>query len=183
MIVAQRLRKGSAARPRAPSALVADALKTTLDACRPTGRAGAGAGGLGVLRPRRGRAAALRRAEVSVTVRMDPAVKAAIATIADDGVDHDRVHRRRLRRDHQHLDLPGRGRRDRFTAFTSARKAEQVPAGSWSAGSRTSTRQASDGQDTLFDTWRFHAFFTTTDPHGPGHRGRGQDPPQARHHS
>ena len=23
---------------------------------------------------------------------------------------------------------------------------------------------ASDGQDTLFDTWRFHAFFTTTDP-------------------
>ena len=25
-------------------------------------------------------------------------------------------------------------------------------------------QQQGDGQDTLFDTWRFHAFFTTTDP-------------------
>ena len=37
------------------------------------------------------------------------------------------------------------------------------PANSWSAGSRTSTpkRNKAAGQKTLFDTWRFHAFFTT----------------------
>ena len=53
-----------------------------------------------------------------------------------------------------------------FTAFASAKKAERVPG-------RLIVRRIPDfhaerhkaaGQDTLFDTWRFHAFFTTTDP-------------------
>lgn len=51
-----------------------------------------------------------------------------------------------------------------FTAFTSRKKAEQV-------GGRLVVRRVpdlnpagKDGQETLFDTWRFHAFFTTTDP-------------------
>ena len=34
----------------------------------------------------------------------------------------------------------------------------------------------------MFDTWRFHAFFTTADPDDPGHRRRGQDPPWSRGH-
>lgn len=51
-----------------------------------------------------------------------------------------------------------------LTAFTSRKKAEQV-------GGRLVVRRipdlsqvGKDGQETLFDTWRFHAFFTTTDP-------------------
>jgi len=51
-----------------------------------------------------------------------------------------------------------------FTAFTSKPTSEQVPG-------RLVVRRIPDlhprnnhGQDTLFDTWRFHAFFTTTDP-------------------
>ncbi|MBO0847798.1 MAG: transposase, partial [Nocardioides sp.] len=53
-----------------------------------------------------------------------------------------------------------------FTAFASAKKADRVPG-------RLIVRRIPDlnaekhkaaGQDTLFDTWRFHAFFTTADP-------------------
>ncbi len=53
-----------------------------------------------------------------------------------------------------------------FTAFTSKKATEQVPG-------RLVVRRIPDlnaeknkaaGQGTLFDTWRFHAFFTTTDP-------------------
>ena len=52
-----------------------------------------------------------------------------------------------------------------FTAFAAQKKAEQVPG-------RLVVRRIPDfnaeknqaaGQDTLFDVWRFHAFFTTTD--------------------
>ena len=51
-----------------------------------------------------------------------------------------------------------------FTAFSSKKASERVPG-------RLVVRRIPDlnpkkasGQDTLFDTWRFHAFFTTTDP-------------------
>ena len=53
-----------------------------------------------------------------------------------------------------------------FTAFASQKKAEQV-------SGRLVVRRIPDfnaekntaaGQGTLFDVWRFHAFFTTTDP-------------------
>jgi hypothetical protein len=53
-----------------------------------------------------------------------------------------------------------------FTAFAAAKKSERVPG-------RLVVRRIPDfnaeknkaaGQDTLFDVWRFHAFFTTTDP-------------------
>lgn len=61
------------------------------------------------------------------------------------------------------LGLPRRGRRNPFTAFTSKKKVEQVP-------SRLMVRRipdlnpaGQDGQATLSDTRRFHAFFTTTD--------------------
>jgi hypothetical protein len=54
----------------------------------------------------------------------------------------------------------------RFTAFTSAKKAERVTG-------RLVVRRIPDfnaekkraaGQGSLFDVWRFHAFFTTADP-------------------
>ena len=62
--------------------------------------------------------------------------------------------------------LAGRGRRDRRSPRSPhARRPSRSPGGSSCAGSRTSTRQArATARTTLFDTWRFHAFFTTTDP-------------------
>ena len=80
MIVAQRLRKGSCGSPRGAARLVADALKTvsTLhgrSAVKPLLRADSAFYGAPTV------GAAVRGgADVSVTVRMDPKVKNAIAS-------------------------------------------------------------------------------------------------------
>ncbi|NHC22919.1 IS1380 family transposase, partial [Nocardioides sp. IC4_145] len=79
VVVAQRLRKGSCGSPRGAKRLVADALKTTaaLTDATPLVRADSAFYGRGLV------GAAVRAgADVSVTVRMDKAVKAAIAAIA-----------------------------------------------------------------------------------------------------
>ncbi len=169
VIVAQRLRKGSCGSPRGAKHLVADALSTLR-------RLRQQAGSVGAVAPRTllradsafyGAAVvgAARRAgaDVSITVRLDPKVKAAIASIAADawttieypdavfdettGVWVSRA---------EVAETP-------FTAFASRNKAEQV------AG-RLVVRRIPDlgadaaaiGQDPLFDSWRFHAFFTTS---------------------
>jgi len=105
-------------------------------------------------------------AAVSVTVRMDQAVKKAIAAIDDaewttieytDAVFDEGTGRWISRAEVAEVD---------FTAFSAQKKADHVPG-------RLVVRRIPDfnaeknkaaGQDTLFDTWRFHAFFTTTDP-------------------
>ncbi len=83
VIVAQRLRKGSCGSPRGAKRLVGDAVKQTrrlLGPGRPVlVRADAAFYGRGPVR-----GALAGGAEVSVTVRMDNAVKAAIAAIPDD---------------------------------------------------------------------------------------------------
>src|SRR5215211_5891540 len=84
VVVAQRLRKGSCASPRGAKRLVADALKTVRGLAgpsngRPLVRADSAFYGRGLV------LAAIRAgAEVSVTVRLDKRVKAAIAAVADD---------------------------------------------------------------------------------------------------
>jgi hypothetical protein len=160
VVVAQRLRKGSCGSPRGAARLVADALKTvaSLSSVAPLVRADSAFYGHATV------GAALRAgADVSVTVRMDPKVKAAIATIGDDAwtpIEYtDAVF------DEQTQTWVSRAEvaEIQFTAFTSKKKAEQVPG-------RLVVRRIPDlnpsknhGQETLFDTWRFHAFFTTTD--------------------
>ena len=49
-----------------------------------------------------------------------------------------------------------------FTAFTSKKTADQVPGRLVVRRIPDLNPGANNGQDTLFDTWRFHAFFTTT---------------------
>jgi len=44
------------------------------------------------------------------------------------------------------------------------RRPIKSPVGSWSRRIPDLNPGAKNGQDTLFDTWRFHAFFTTTSP-------------------
>jgi hypothetical protein len=49
-----------------------------------------------------------------------------------------------------------------FTAFTSKKKADQVPGRLIVGRIPELNPKDSDGQETLLDTWRFHASFTTT---------------------
>ena len=161
VLVAQRLRKGSCGSPRGAKRLVADALKTTsaLTAAKPLIRADSAFYGRGLV------GAAVRAgADVSVTVRMDPKVKAAITTIGDeawqtieytDAVFDEATGRWISRAEVAEID---------FTAFAGQKRADRVPG-------RLVVRRIPDlnprsghGQETLFDTWRFHAFFTTADP-------------------
>ena len=158
VIVAQRLRKGAAGSARGAHRLVAEALATL---ARTTGdspvlvRADSAFYGHAPI------AAATRAgADVSVTVRMDAAVKRAITTIDDtvwetieypDAVyDQDTgtwISKAEV------AEMP-------FTAFTSRKKSQQMPG-------RLVVRRIPDlnapaqGQGTLFETHRHHAFFTT----------------------
>ncbi len=173
VIVAQRLRKGSCGSPRGAARIVADALATVRRLRCEHGTVEHGADGAGRVLLRADSAyyghavvgAAVRAgADVSVTVRLDKRVKAAIATIAErawqtigytDAV-FDQDSGRWISRA-EVAEIP-------FTAFISKRKADQR------AGRLVVRRipelnpEASSGQSTLFDTWRFHAFFTTSDP-------------------
>jgi hypothetical protein len=168
VIVAQRLRKGSCGSPRGAKRLVTDALKTV------RGLRGLSFGSLLVRADSafygRGLVLAAVRAgaEVSVTVRLDKRVKAAIAGIDDDPGAWTPIEYKDAIFDEQTgrwisraevAEIP-------FTAFASRSKAERVTG-------RLVVRRIPDlnpgknqasGQETLFDMWRFHAFFTTTDP-------------------
>jgi hypothetical protein len=174
VIIAQRLRKGACGSPRGAHRLVADALSTLqgLRSARSSDGSSATSCGRALVRMDSAfygtgpvGAAVRAGAEVSVTVRMDKRVKAAIAAIADDPdawtpIEYtdavwDEPTRRWISRA-EVAEVP-------FTAFASRKKAEQVPG-------RLVVRRIPDlntgknqaaGQDTLFDTWRFHAFFTT----------------------
>ena len=161
VVVAQRLRKGSCGSPRGAKRLVADALKATasLSTAKPLVRADSAFYGRPMV------AAALREgADVSVTVRLDPKVRATIATIGEDAwtpIEYtDAVF------DEQSNTWVSRAEVAEvpFTAFTSKKKSERVIGRLVVRRIPDLTPGKNHGQDTLFDTWRVHAFFTTTDP-------------------
>jgi hypothetical protein len=165
VIVAQRLRKGACGSPRGAKRLVGDAVRT---ARRLLGKAQLVLVRMDSAFYGRGpvHAALAGGAAVSVTVRMDKAVKKAIATIPDHAwtaIEYtDAVFDESTGRwisVAEVAEVP-------FTAFAAQKKADHVPG-------RLVVRRIPDlnaeknkaaSQDTLFDAWRFHAFFTTTDP-------------------
>ena len=165
VIVAQRLRQGACSSPRGGKRLVADAVTTTRRLLEP---------GTPVLvrmdSAFYGRnpvhAALAGGAQVSVTIRMDARVKAAIASIAEDAwtmIEYtDAVFDETSGQWISRAEVAEIA----FTAFAAQPKSDQVPG-------RLIVRRIPDfqadkhraaGQDGLFDVWRFHAFFTTTDP-------------------
>ncbi|WP_341359752.1 IS1380 family transposase [Georgenia sp. M64] len=167
VIAAQRLRKGSVGSPRGAARLAADTL-ALIRRSRLAGRGVLVRADSAFYSHTLVTAALKAGAQVSITARMDPAVKRAIATIDADawtairytdaiydettGVWNSRA---------EVAEVP-------FTAFSSKKKAEQVPG-------RLVVRRIPDlnpkqgqGQETLFETWRFHAFFTTTAPEALG---------------
>lgn len=165
LIVAQRLRKGACSSSRGAKRLVADAVKTSRRLLGPTVpmlvRMDSAFYARGPVH-----ATLAGGAQVSVTVRMDPRVKAAIASIGDDAwttieytdaVFDESSGRWISRAEVAEID---------FVAFAAQKKTDRVPG-------RLVVRRIPDfnaerhkaaGQDGLFDIWRFHAFFTTADP-------------------
>ena len=165
VIVAQRLRKGSCGSPRGANRLIADAVKQArrlLPARTPVlVRMDAAYYGRPSIR-----AALTGGADVSVTVRMDAAIRAAISSIPEDTwttINYtDAIYDEDTKQWISRAEVAEIG----FTAFVSGKKAEQVPGRlvvrripDFNAAKKTAA-----GQDGLFDAWRFHAFFTTTAP-------------------
>jgi len=164
IIIGSRLRKGAAGSPRGAGKFVGDILATVrrLRSASLFGlvllRADSAFYGHAVV------AAAHRAgAKVSITARMDPAVKRAIATVSDD--TWTTIQYTDAIRDEttgtwissaEVAEIP-------FTAFSSRKTREHITG-------RLVVRRIpelnpfdGDGQPTLFDTHRFHAFFTTSD--------------------
>jgi len=163
VIAASRLRKGSTGSVRGAARLVADTLATVR---RLRSRASSGRV---LLRADSAfyahtvvNAAVTAAARVSITVRLDKRVRAAITTIGDDAWTTVQYTDAVFDDDTQQWISNAEVAEIPFTAFTSRRKALQVPG-------RLIIRRIPDlnpnkavGQPTLFQTWRFHAFFTTT---------------------
>lgn len=161
-IAAQRLRKGAANSARGARKLVTEALNT-LKRCQPEAkvlcRFDSAYYGHGPVN------AALRAgAQVSVTVRMDPAVKRAITTIPEDAWET--IHYTDAIFDEATGVLVSSAEVAEidFTAFSSRKKSAQVPGRLVVRRIPELNPKAAAGQGTLFDEHRFHAFFTTTDP-------------------
>jgi hypothetical protein len=161
VIAAQRLRKGSVGSPRGAARLAADALaligRTHLSGRNVLVRADSAFYSHALVT-----AATKTGAQVSITVRMNKAVKRAITTIADDAwttIEYtDAIYDDQAGTWISRAEVAEIG----YTAFTSRKKSEQVPGRLVVRRIPDLNPKAKDGQESLFDTWRFHAFFTTT---------------------
>ena len=147
VITGQRLRKGACGSGRGAARMIADTLTTvrrlraTTAPGKPLMRADSAFYGHPSV------SAAIRGgADVSITVRLDPKVKAAIAEIGDDAwipieytdALYDETTQQWVSRA-EVAEIP-------FTAFSSRKAAEQVAGAWWCAASPTSTRPAATGR-------------------------------------
>ena len=164
VIIGARLRKGSAGSPRGAGKFIGDILATVkrLRGNDATGlvllRADSAFYGHSVV------AAAHRAgAKVSITARMDPAVKRAIATIKEKAwttIQYtDAVRDETTGAWISSAEVAETA----FTAFVGRKKAERVHGRLVVRRIPELNAKAGEGQQTLFDTHRFHAFFTTSD--------------------
>lgn len=163
VIAAQRLRKGSAGSARGAAKLATDAL-ALIRRSHLAGRDVLVRADSAFYSHALVTAVLAAGAQVSITARMDAAVKRAIAGIGEhawttikytDAV-YDETTGNWISRA-QVAEVS-------FTAFTSHKKTEQIPGRLIVRRIPELNPKHGDGQDTLFDSWRFHAFFTTTDP-------------------
>ena len=164
VITGQRLRKGACGSGRGAARMIADTLTTvrrlrsTAATGKPLMRADSAFYGHPSV------SAAIRGgADVSITVRLDPKVKAAIAEIGDDAwipIEYtDALYDETTQQWVSRAEVAEIG----FTAFSSRKATEQVAGRLVVRRIPDLNHDSNHGQQTLFDTWRFHAFFTTTD--------------------
>jgi hypothetical protein len=165
VVVAQRLRKGSCGSPRGAKRLVADALKTvrSLREHGATGPVLVRADSAFYGSPTIG-AAVRAGADVSVTVRMTPNIKATIASIAEDAWTTIEYTDAILDQESGQWISRAEVAEVPFTAFASGKKSDRVPGRLVVRRIPDFNAPANPDQASLFELWRFHAFFTTTDP-------------------
>jgi len=161
VIIGQRLRKGAAGSPRGAARIVADALKTvtrlpSMKRAPVLLRADSAYYGHATV-------AAARKAgaDVSITARQDPAVKRAIGTIPDDAWTKIQYTNAIYDRDTDTWTSVAEVAEVPFTAFTSKPKKDRVE-GRLVVRRIPELNKKKLSQPTLFDTHRFHAFFTTS---------------------
>ena len=163
VIAGQRLRRGACGSPRGAARMVADTLATVTRLRSPAAtapplvRADSAFYGYPTV------ASALRGgAQVSLTVRLDSKVRATIAAIDEHAwtpIEYtDAVYDEGSGQWISRAEVAEIA----FTAFSSKKASQHVP-GRLVVRRIPNLRPAADTQITLFDTWRFHAFFTTTD--------------------
>lgn len=161
VIIGQRLRKGAAGSPRGAARIVADALKTVTRLPGPNSapvllRADSAYYGHATV------SAALKAgADVSITARQDPAVKRAIGTIADDAWTKIQYTNAIYDPDTHTWISVAEVAEVPFTAFSSRPKKDQIH-GRLVVRRIPELNRKKLSQPTLFDTHRFHAFFTTS---------------------
>src|SRR3954452_5234332 len=182
VIVAQRLRKGACNSSRGARRLVGDVVKTARRLLGPSSRLlvrmEAAYYGRGAVH-----AALAGGAAVSVTVRMDSWIRAAISSLAEESwtpIEHPHAV---FDEDTGAWVSAAEVAEIGLTAFAAQRRADHVQG-------RLVVRRIPDlnaeahraaGQDTLFDTWRFRLLHHRR-PATARHRRSGQDPPRARGH-
>ncbi len=162
IILAQRLRRGAASSPHGATRLIRDALATLrrlpgMGAARILFRADSAFYTFAAIH-----AALAGGADVSVTARLDAAVRKRIAAIPATGwtpikythaiFDEDT---RTWISDAEVAEIP-------YTAFTSRKKADHISGRLVVRRIPELNKQKLAGQATLFDLHRFHAFFTTS---------------------
>ena len=162
VIIAQRLRRGACGSPRGAARLIGDALATlkrlpTAQSSPVLFRADSAFYGFACIH-----GAINAGAAVSVTARMDKAVKKAITAIGDDAwqaIEYtDAIYEEESKTWVSNAEVAEIG----FTAFASRKKSEHITGRLVVRRIPELNKRAADGQATLFDTHRFHAFFTTS---------------------
>jgi hypothetical protein len=99
------------------------------------------------------------RAHFSVTVRMDPKIRAAIAAIPQDAWTPITYPRAIWDEDQHRLISDAEVAEVTYTAF-AAKKGKAITARLIVRRVKDLNREASQGQDELFAIWRYHALFT-----------------------
>lgn len=162
VIVAQRLRRGACGSPRGAARLIGDALATVgrlpgMASARVLWRADSAYYGSTAVN-----AAITGGAHVSVTARMDPRIRKAITAIPAGAWTPIKYTNAIWDEDANRWISTAEVAESPFTAFASKKKTEQV-AGRLVVRRIPELNKANISQPTLFDVYRFHAFFTTSD--------------------
>lgn len=179
VVTGQRLRKGSCGSARGAARMIADTL-TTVGRMRAAAAIPATTSGNGNKSKSASKhlvradsaffgyptiGAAIRGgADVSITAGLNSVIRTAIGAISDDAWTPIEYTHATFDEQTQRWISVTEVAEIPFTAFASQKKAHHVPG-------RLIVRRIPDlrpkkdqGQRHLFDVWRFHAFFTTTDP-------------------
>src|SRR4051794_36349343 len=157
VIAAQRLRKGSVGSPRGAARLATDTL-ALIGRTRLAGRDVLVRADSAFYSHALATAVRKTGGQVSITVRMDPAVKRAIAGIDSDAWATINYPDAIFDETTGSWISKAQVAEVAFTAFTSKKKADQIPGRLIVRRIPELNPKQGDGQDTLFQTWRFRAF-------------------------